>query len=58
MKILLKQREVQGILTLSMLTDMLLCFHWNVVKYAVEFFYWNVFNIHIQMLSDYRVDMI
>ena len=38
----------------SMHTGMLLCFHWNVFKYVVVFF-WNVNNIHIQMLSDYTL---
>ena len=36
----------------SMHTGMLFSFHWNVLKYAVVF-YWNLLNIHIQMLSDY-----
>ena len=35
----------------SMHTGMLLCL--NVFKYAV--FYWNVFNIHIKMLTDYNL---
>ena len=41
----------------SIHTGMLLCFHWNIFKYA-GVFYWKVFNIHIQMLSGYTVDVI
>ena len=37
-----------------MYTSMLLCLHRDVFKYAVVF-YWNVSNIHIQMMSDYTL---
>ena len=29
-------------------------FHWNAFRFAVVF-YWNLFNIHIQMSSDYTL---
>ena len=35
-------------------SGMLLFFHWNAFRYAVVF-YWNLFNIHIQILSDYTL---
>ena len=56
MKILSKQRGVQRILTLKVVCIQICCCVLIGIYLSMQLcFYWNITNIHIQMLSDYTV---
>ena len=55
LQILLKQKEMQQYTDFVMLAYTVIYFHWNVFKVCCCVFHSKIFDIYMQMLSDYTL---